>query len=218
MPPVRFLLAAMSAAGVALAAVAGVGAGGCGTDAVGIEACEAIENARCDAAVACRPDWDPAYCKDYYRDQCLHGIENAEASPSQEAIDACVAAIGKVQGCAQTGVATAAECAIPLVDGADPGTSPCTLITVSPELMKACSFVATEPATASASSSSTTGSGGAGGQGGSGGAGTGGSGGAGAAGGSGGTGGAGGSGGSATGGTGGTGGAAGGGGQGGTGG
>src|SRR5262245_12383713 len=90
--------------GVALAiraAVAAFGAGagagvGCGSDAVGIEVCRTIEYARCDAVQVCAaPDYtppDPTACKELYRDQCLHGIENDEAPQTSQG-EACAAAI-----------------------------------------------------------------------------------------------------------------------------
>jgi hypothetical protein len=68
---------------------------GCGTDAVGTDACRKIEQSRCRRAPSC-----PALmlgsngveeCTQFARDRCLHGL--AVPDPGAPAIDACVAAI-----------------------------------------------------------------------------------------------------------------------------
>ncbi len=54
----------------------------CGSDAIGIESCRDIEAARCNAAAFCPEARERASevadCKNFYHDQCLHGIENAD--------------------------------------------------------------------------------------------------------------------------------------------
>jgi hypothetical protein len=68
---------------------------GCGTDAVGTDACRKIEQARCRHAPSC-----PALmlqsngveeCTQFARDRCLHGL--AVPDPGAPAVDACVGAI-----------------------------------------------------------------------------------------------------------------------------
>jgi hypothetical protein len=73
---------------------------GCGTDAVDIDGCKQIEEARCRQAPACgipidRP-WftsgtDVDSCIRFYDIACLHGLDVSDPGPS--AVSACVAAI-----------------------------------------------------------------------------------------------------------------------------
>ncbi len=77
----------------------------CGTDPVGVEACQRIEKVRCESAQACgidltkpvhegsdKPATNVAACVRYYDDQCLHGVVTTDP-PSPQAVDACVNAI-----------------------------------------------------------------------------------------------------------------------------
>ncbi|MBV9949176.1 MAG: hypothetical protein JOZ69_20170 [Myxococcales bacterium] len=82
---------AMAALGVASA---------CGTDAVGVDACRKIEEARCERAPDCRIVLVPPYhtsgtdvdaCRRFYDDACLHGL--ASSDPGTTATNACVGAI-----------------------------------------------------------------------------------------------------------------------------
>jgi len=75
-------------------------AGGCGTDAVDVDGCRQIEEARCNQAPACGIRLtEPVFtsgtsvqaCVRYYDDACLHGL--AVADPGPTAVSACVAAI-----------------------------------------------------------------------------------------------------------------------------
>ncbi len=84
----------------ALVAVATAVAPGCGNDAVGVEACRQIEDARCNRAVECsiplaapphRGD-DVAACVKFYRDECLHGLASKN-DPGTTKVQACVQAI-----------------------------------------------------------------------------------------------------------------------------
>ena len=92
------LSAAVMAALFGLAASA---ASGCGTDAVGIEDCRQIEQARCDAGAACGMVKDADACKRFYRDHCLHGLAIPD-SPGPTRIKACVTAITAAGQCART--------------------------------------------------------------------------------------------------------------------
>jgi len=132
----------------AVGALAGLGAGaivpGCGTDAVGVDACRRIETARCEAAVACGYTADQVTtCKDFYRDQCLHGLQNNEWEPSTADVDACVAAIGQVRVCAERQAASMAECAeAPLAPGVDGSAlTPCAILTDQAHRLDKCDFV-----------------------------------------------------------------------------
>jgi hypothetical protein len=75
-------------------------AGGCGTDAVDIDGCRQIEEARCRQAPACgipltmpyfTSEGDVDACVRYYDVACLHGL--AVSDPGPAAVSACVTAI-----------------------------------------------------------------------------------------------------------------------------
>lgn len=91
---------------VALAALAPLGAGGCGTDAYGVGECKQIEEARCRAAAKC-PDiplgnvnhasgTDVDACIRFYDVACLHGLEVPD--PGAPKVNACVQAIQGLDG------------------------------------------------------------------------------------------------------------------------
>jgi len=122
-------------------------AGGCGADAVAIDACRRIETARCEASTACGLSQEEStYCLALYRDQCLHGIQNKTGDPDQTMVDACVAAVRATEACVRAGAQSMAECAAaPLVASQSPAAiAPCTVIQRKPEWLSACSFVASD--------------------------------------------------------------------------
>jgi hypothetical protein len=117
---------------------------GCGSDAVGIDACRQIEDARCQASTACGYTADQVdACNLFYRDQCLAGVENADAgTPADTTVSACVAAIQAAGACAKAGAKTIDGCAgAKLLDGADHTRTPCELIQAHVEDLAACAFV-----------------------------------------------------------------------------
>ncbi|MFO0757666.1 MAG: hypothetical protein U0359_14310 [Byssovorax sp.] len=136
----------LAGAGLALTA-----SSGCGSDAVGVEACRQIEKARCGALQACVSDpntgakygqADTDQCSAFYQDQCLVGIQNdVSAAPTDAQAKACVDAINAVRDCANAGKATVGDCGVGLASGADPGLSPCAVITGAAEQLGACAFV-----------------------------------------------------------------------------
>ncbi|MBK9263516.1 MAG: hypothetical protein IPM54_27380 [Polyangiaceae bacterium] len=134
-------------AAVALAIVgslSGAFASACTGDAVGVEACQQIEAARCESATACGvSDTESQYCSAFYRDQCLHGMTNPGSDPSTASINACTEAIHATAGCARTGAASMAQCpTIALASGVDPTTIlPCAIIKRTPEVLSACAFI-----------------------------------------------------------------------------
>jgi hypothetical protein len=84
---------------VALAALPALPA--CGTDAVGVDTCRQIEEARCQQAPACGISLEPPYrtsgtdvaaCVRFYDDECLHGLVSGH-DPGPILVGACVAAI-----------------------------------------------------------------------------------------------------------------------------
>lgn len=132
------LLAAIPSVGLAVAP-------GCGTNAVGVEACRDIERARCRAGQGCDAldIEDVAACERFYRDQCLHGLAVKEA-PSKRLVKSCVAAIEQAGACVTTDPTQPLD-ACPgedLASGFDATriSSVCDAI-VSPERLVACSFL-----------------------------------------------------------------------------
>ena len=78
------------------------GAASCGTDAIGIDSCRKIEQARCRKAASCpelglRGQTGVEECVQYARDRCLHGL--AVADPGPAVVDACVGAIEQAASC-----------------------------------------------------------------------------------------------------------------------
>jgi hypothetical protein len=75
-------------------------AAGCGTDAIGVDACRRIEDVRCQRAAECGIDvssvvrsGDPvAGCQRFYRDACNHGLVTT-VEPASTSVDACVSAL-----------------------------------------------------------------------------------------------------------------------------
>jgi hypothetical protein len=129
-------LACAALASLALPSLVAVAAGSaCGTDAVGVQACRQIEEARCRRAPACGISIDPPYhtggsdvdeCIRFYDDACLHGLTTGD-TPSGTQLEACVAAIN---GAGTTG------------DG-------CSIVS-APEVAAPCSWLATTPITVDA--------------------------------------------------------------------
>jgi hypothetical protein len=126
---------------------------GCGTDAVGIEACRAIELARCDVAPRCagyegspaiETEEEVANCRTFYRDHCLLGLENTEAAPGQGEVDACVDAIERTSACGSPGSSTMQECGVELRDGDDGSLAPCRVLQ-EPERLRACAWLEPPP-------------------------------------------------------------------------
>jgi hypothetical protein len=149
------------AIGVALAAIpVGAAAPGCGSDAVGVDFCRQIESARCDLAPTCasfakagggnglpivQTSDDVARCKEFYRDQCLNGVENATDptnTPRQDQVNACITALRATANCAAA--PTLAGCAgATVAPGVSTAEAPCDVLLYRPENLAACAFVAT---------------------------------------------------------------------------
>lgn len=77
---------------------------GCGSEAIGVDACRELEYARCEAAAAC-PDeegvaiGDVDACKRFYRDHCLHGLA-VKSAPSSRKLATCRRTIEAAGRCA----------------------------------------------------------------------------------------------------------------------
>jgi hypothetical protein len=85
---------------LALGAAALVFPTACGTDAVGVDPCRQIEEARCRQAPTCGVQLEPpnsndgndvAACIRFYDDACLHGLE--VPAPGNAIVNGCVQAI-----------------------------------------------------------------------------------------------------------------------------
>jgi hypothetical protein len=124
----------------------------CSTDAVGVDDCRKIEEARCEAASHCEGDLqvdDVDACKRYYRDQCLHGLA-VESSPGAPAVSRCVSAIQAAGNCAASDPdISAAECAEVAgaldAPGDDRIETACDVVRY-PELIPECDFLSEEEA------------------------------------------------------------------------
>lgn len=150
--------------GLALTAAAGWLAAGCGTDAVGVDECRDIEQARCEAAPACQGEqFDVGACRLFYRDHCLHGMR-VESAPSQRSVDLCVARIQQAAACARsTGAETPIEsCPAEEQPGGKEGDEVLTACgaVAAPERLTDCAFLVplpvVPPPDAGASDASTT--------------------------------------------------------------
>jgi hypothetical protein len=76
---------------------------GCGTNAVGVEACRKIESARCEAAAPCgflsETGGGVDECKRFARDNCLHGT-SLPGEPGDVAVKECENALKLAGKCA----------------------------------------------------------------------------------------------------------------------
>jgi hypothetical protein len=121
-----------------------VTASGCGTKAVGVEDCRAIEEARCRAAEPCGLVDDVAACERFYRDHCLHGLMSEPGAG--ESVDACVRAIEAAGRCAnQDPEAVLSECGDEPVPAAQPGLGTACDVVRYPERAAECSFLTNAP-------------------------------------------------------------------------
>ena len=116
-------------------------AGGCGTDAVGIDACRDIETARCDAAQYCGRIDDVEACQRFYRDHCLHGLAEGVETPPDDAVADCVAAIQRAGECAKDNpLAKLDDCSPPVTRDGRGAKYACQII-LAPEWSSECSFL-----------------------------------------------------------------------------
>lgn len=127
-----------------------VTASGCGTDAVGVEDCRDIEQARCEAGSACLDASgaplieDVAACKRFYRDHCLHGL--SVKSPGQATVSACVQVIQAAGRCAKDDPNSDLSCTETTSNPHRGFTLACDVF-AHPELADECSFLLDSPST-----------------------------------------------------------------------
>jgi hypothetical protein len=136
----RSLSATLLSAAVSFSLVTG---SGCGTNAVGVDECRDIENARCEASEPCGLVDDVPACKRYYRDHCLHGL--ATAPPAGASVDSCVQVIKAAGACAESDPEARLEDCEPGVPEAQSGLSTACDVVLHPELAAECSFLTDVP-------------------------------------------------------------------------
>jgi hypothetical protein len=122
-----------------------VTASGCGTNAVGVDDCRDIEQARCHAGGRCGIIEDVDACDRYYRDHCLHGL--ATKPPAGASVSACVQVIEAAGRCAQADPkATLSSCeeTVTATEPTESLNTACDVVT-HPELATECSFLLDAP-------------------------------------------------------------------------
>lgn len=139
-----------------------VTASSCGTNAVGVDDCRDIEQARCRASASCLNDDgaplidDVPACERYYRDHCLHGL--AVKPPAGASVAACVQVIEAAGECAKSDPgSTLDDC--PVTDRRAGLTRACDVVT-HPERATECSFLLDVPDDSGAAGQSSGGQGG----------------------------------------------------------
>jgi hypothetical protein len=121
-----------------------VTASGCGTKAIGVEDCRAIEDARCRAAEPCGLVDDVAACQRYYRDHCLHGLVSEPRAGAS--VDACVNAIEAAGRCATDNPdSLLSDCGDQPVPAPQPGLASACDVARYPERAAECSFLTNAP-------------------------------------------------------------------------
>lgn len=112
---------------------------GCGTEAVGVDACLRVERARCEAAAACDLS-EKAACLRYVEVQCLHGFVKS-GQPTDRQATQCSDALGQLAECVEKrGTKASPErCELELTVSAP--ARACELVE-SPHELRACRFLA----------------------------------------------------------------------------
>lgn len=134
-PMVRPLASGLFSAALAVFVVQ---ATGCGTDAVGIDECRDIEEARCEAGQYCGLVEDVDACKRFYRDQCLHGMASGER-PGKVQVTECVKVIREAGDCAKKGVTDLTNCTN--IPGGETNLTLVCDVIKEPESVKDCDFL-----------------------------------------------------------------------------
>lgn len=119
-----------------------VTASGCGTNAIGVDDCRDIEQARCEASVPCGFVDDVNACRRYYRDHCLHGLLT---KPSAGAVADCVRVIDAAGQCASADIESAlSDCDPEVTESNRKLRSACDVV-AHPEYASECAFLLDEP-------------------------------------------------------------------------
>jgi hypothetical protein len=120
-----------------------VTASGCGTNAVGVDDCRDIEQARCHAGAPCGIIEDVGACDRYYRDHCLHGL--AAKPPAGASVSACVQVIEAAGRCAQADPDAKLESCSEVVTASQHNLVTACEVVTHPELATECSFLLDMP-------------------------------------------------------------------------
>jgi len=126
-----------------------VTASSCGTNAVGVDDCRDIEQARCRAQASCLDAdgvpliTDVPACERYYRDHCLHGF--AVKPPASASVSDCVQLIETAGRCAQEDSESPLACTETRTRRYTGFATACDLVT-HPELAAECAFLSDVPA------------------------------------------------------------------------
>lgn len=119
-----------------------VTASGCGTNAIGVDDCRDIEQARCEASVPCGFVDDVKACRRYYRDHCLHGLLT---KPSAGAVAECVRVIDAAGQCASADAEAGLSDCDPAVTEANGKLRSACDVVAHPEFASECAFLLDEP-------------------------------------------------------------------------
>jgi hypothetical protein len=153
----RLLSATLLSAAVTFSLVT---ASGCGTNAVGVEDCRDIEEARCRAGESCGLVDDVAACQRFYRDHCLHGLMTEPTNGAS--VEDCVRAIEAAGRCAaQNPESSLSDCGDEPVPEAQPGVASACDVVAYPERTLECGFLTDTPPESGTGGQPATGMGGA---------------------------------------------------------
>lgn len=138
----------LSATLLSAAATFSVVTASCGTNAVGVDDCRDIEQARCRASAWCLDAdgvpliQDVPACERYYRDHCLHGF--AVKPPAGADVAGCVQLIEQAGRCAQEDPDSELGCTETATARRTGFTSACDVVT-HPERANECAFLLDTP-------------------------------------------------------------------------
>ena len=138
----------LSATLLSAAATFSIVTASCGTNAVGVDDCRDIEQARCRASASCLDGdgvpliQDVPACERYYRDHCLHGF--AVKPPAGADVAACIQIIEQAGRCAQEDPESELACTDTASARRTGFTRACDVVT-HPERATECAFLLDKP-------------------------------------------------------------------------
>jgi hypothetical protein len=138
----------LSATLLSAAATFSIVTASCGTNAVGVDDCRDIEQARCRASASCLDAdgvpliQDVPACERYYRDHCLHGF--AVKPPAGADVAGCIQLIEQAGRCAQEDPDSELGCTDTASARRTGFTSACDVVT-HPERAVECAFLLDTP-------------------------------------------------------------------------
>jgi hypothetical protein len=138
----------LSATLLSAAATFSIVTASCGTNAVGVDDCRDIEQARCRASASCLDAdgvplvQDIAACERYYRDHCLHGF--AVKPPAGADVAGCIQLIERAGHCAHEDPESELGCTETASTRRAGFTRACDVVT-HPERASECAFLLDKP-------------------------------------------------------------------------